>query len=140
MGGQRSAKPECRALRELVRHLDLEDAVTLEGAVNEDEEYIDPTEFFTYWRAECAKKGVGKGVTSRTWDRTAVECVHSIKKIQRQERRRRKKAKHRANAQNRAHLLTRRDLLRHTEEDVREEHEIRLGQKLERTIEQIRWN
>lgn len=193
-GEQQGTKPESPALRELVRHLDLEDAVTLEGAVNEDEEYIDPTEFCTYWGAECAsriyrfyvptdwtnkvhwvevkepaapsdhqcvclhlrnqrqqhqrqltnrlssypirssrparvhaeqmaepiERGVGKGVTSRTWDRTAVECVHSIKKIQRQERRRRKKAKHRANAQNRAHLLTRRDLLHQTEEDVRE--------------------
>ncbi|KAE9016290.1 hypothetical protein PR003_g4032 [Phytophthora rubi] len=42
--------------------------------------------------------------------------------------------------QNRAQAFTRHELFRVTEADVKEEHLIRIGQRLERTTEQLRWS
>jgi exonuclease III len=88
---------------------------------------------------DLADIGVGFRVTAKTWDQTAAECTTCIRRKAKEDTTRRKKAVHRLNAQNRAHLLTRRELLRVSEADSREEHLVRIGQRLERTTRQLRW-
>jgi hypothetical protein len=84
--------------------------------------------------------GVGEGVNAQSWDAATIKCADCVREVVRQEKQQREKFKHRCNRQNRAHLLTRRDLLDTAMEEDRQEQLVRIGQKLERTIEQLRWN
>ncbi|KAL3658996.1 hypothetical protein V7S43_015881 [Phytophthora oleae] len=85
------------------------------------------------------QRQIGRNTTAATWDTTARSCIESIKLIRRRETRRRKERVHALEAQRRAHLLTRQDLLDLRVEELREDQELRMGQRLERTTEQLRW-
>ncbi|KAE8993447.1 hypothetical protein PR001_g20671 [Phytophthora rubi] len=209
----KSGRPESVKLQELQRQLSLEDAWTLMGLAEEDEERVEPTEFYTYWGPEAASRldrflvpltwtaqvqwimvaepripsdhqrvrlhlrkeekpkdkqrrrrgvvypiqssrpekvrdeliqdlmdvGIGQAETTRSWDLTTRLCADSIRRIRQRETKRRREYRHKANRQRRAHLLTRNDLFRVTEEEARQEYLIRMGQRLERTTDQLRW-
>lgn len=72
-------------------------------------------------------------------DTTAQLYVECIARIEKKETQQRNAIIHSLNAQNRAHLFTRKELLEVSEFEAREEHLVRLGQRLERTTEQLRW-
>ncbi|KAE9036079.1 hypothetical protein PR001_g9006 [Phytophthora rubi] len=88
---------------------------------------------------ELIEAEVGKEVSAATWDQTTRTCVECIKKVKKRETQRRNAVIRKLHAQNRAHLLTRKELMAATVEDSREEHLVRMGQRLERTVEQLRW-
>ncbi|KAE8908137.1 hypothetical protein PF003_g8040 [Phytophthora fragariae] len=89
--------------------------------------------------AALSNRGVGHEETAKTWDETTAICGECIKQVAQQDQARRKAVIGVLNAQHRAHLLNRKDLLAVTEEDIREAHLVRLGQRLERTMDHMRW-
>jgi exonuclease III len=89
---------------------------------------------------ELIDEGVVREVTAATWDTALGNSVQCVKRGAWNLKQRREAYKHRVNEQHRAHLLTRRELLRENEADLREEMLIRVGQKLERPTDQLRWD
>ena len=83
---------------------------------------------------------LGYQVTCATWDATARGCVTLIHRLRGQTDQRGKAVLRRIKAQSRAHLLTRQERLAVTSEEAREDHLVRMGDRLNRSIEQIRWN
>jgi hypothetical protein len=98
-----------------------------------------PARLHAELQSELAEANVGERVTAATWDTTAKTCLECIARIEKRDTKRRNAVIHKLNAQNRAHLFTRRDLMEATAVDIREEHLIRMGQRLERTTDQLRW-
>ncbi|CAI5719351.1 unnamed protein product [Peronospora destructor] len=88
---------------------------------------------------ELISAEVGKAETAATWDNTAKKCMACVQRIKKRETQRRNAVIHRIHAQNRARILTRSELLEVTVEEAREEHLVRLEQRLHRTTEQLRW-
>ena len=83
---------------------------------------------------------LGHQATCATWDATARGCVTLIQRLRRRTNQRGKAVLRRIKAQSRAHLLTRQERLAVTSEEAREDHLVRMGDRLNRSIEQIRWN
>ena len=83
---------------------------------------------------------MGKAVTTATWDKTVQQCVACVQRIKKRETQRRNATIYRIDMQTRARILTRTKLMNITMEEAREEHIVHLGQRLERTTEQLRWS
>ena len=83
---------------------------------------------------------VGHGAATSTWDDTAGACLKRIKRLNKSVRQRRNSVVHRVQVQSRAHILTRKALKDVTVEEARKKYSVRVGNRLERTMDQLRRN
>jgi exonuclease III len=89
---------------------------------------------------ELVEAGVGRNTSTTSWDETTIECVQCIHRVAEEEAQRRRGLVRKIKAQNRAHLMTRRELLEENIADQQDEYLVRMGQRLERTRDQLRWS
>jgi hypothetical protein len=120
LGAQQSMKPHQRRLQYPLRSAHPEDT---------QQELIE----------ELIEDGVGRDATADTWDQTIQLGAECVQRVAWNVKQRREDAVHKLNEQHRAHLLTSRELSRETEAGMQEETLTRVGQRLERTTDQLRW-
>ena len=98
-----------------------------------------PTRVHDELLTELIRRGAGRNVTARTWDKTVLDCSARIRQISKKEAQRACRIRQRTQAQARKHQLTINKLFQTIEEELRLAQTIQLGLRLDRTFDSLRW-
>uniref|UniRef100_A0AAV1UCF0 Endonuclease/exonuclease/phosphatase domain-containing protein n=1 Tax=Peronospora matthiolae TaxID=2874970 RepID=A0AAV1UCF0_9STRA len=89
--------------------------------------------------AEMDGRAIGQSVSTLTWDADVTECQQCVRRIRKRVKQRRARFRRKIQGRARRPLLTRPQFISCNMEELRQEHLVRLGQKLARTADQLRY-
>ena len=89
---------------------------------------------------ELGNLRVGHAPTAQKWDAQITRCTNCVRLVTKREKQRQRRSIGRMRRRSRQQFLTRRQLISANIEKMREDHMTRLGERLERSTERLRWS